>query len=51
MTDHYAALGLASDATLAGKHMSTIVSLAAGAMVANVISVVLLVIETANQRR
>lgn len=42
---------LASDATLAGKHMSTIVSLAAGAMVANVVSVVLLLIETANQRR
>ena len=34
-----------------GPQIATVVSLAFGAMVANVISVVLLVIETANQRR
>lgn len=36
---------------LSPKQMATVVSLASGAMVANVVSVVLLVIETANQRR
>jgi len=44
-------LVIAADAVLTGKHMATIVSLASGAMVANIVSVVLLVIETANQRR
>lgn len=42
---------LAPGAELAPKQMATVVSFATGAMVANVISVVLLVIETANQRR
>ncbi len=36
---------------ISGPQIATIVSLAFGAMVANVISVVLLVIETANHRR
>lgn len=44
-------LAISADSALAGKTMATIVSLAAGAMVANIVSVVLLVIETANQRR
>ncbi len=37
--------------TLSGGQMATVVSLAIGALVANVISVVLLVIEVANLRR
>jgi hypothetical protein len=42
---------LPEGAAIAGAQMATVVSLATGAMVANVVSVVLLVIETANQRR
>jgi Ca2+/H+ antiporter, TMEM165/GDT1 family len=42
---------LPAGADLPPKQMATVVSFAFGAMVANVISVVLLVIETANQRR
>ena len=42
---------IASGVEISGPQMATVVSLAFGAMVANVISVVLLVIETANQRR
>lgn len=42
---------LAPGADIGPKQMATIVSFATGAMVANVVSVVLLVIETANQRR
>ena len=47
----YATTRLPEGAAIDGAQMATVVSLAAGAMVANVISVVLLVIETANQRR
>lgn len=47
----YAMTQLPPGAELGAKQMATVVSFAFGAMVANVISVVLLVIETANQRR
>ncbi len=47
----YALTQLPSGAELRPGQMATVVSFAFGAMVANVISVVLLVIETANQRR
>lgn len=39
------------DAAITGAQMATVVSLAIGALVANVVSVVLLVIEMANLRR
>jgi hypothetical protein len=42
---------IARGVEVGGPQIATVVSLAFGAMVANVISVVLLVIETANQRR
>lgn len=41
----------AQGAELTGGQMATVVSFATGAMVANVVSVVLLIIETANLRR
>jgi hypothetical protein len=47
----YALTQLPQGAPLNPGQMATVVSFAFGAMVANVISVVLLVIETANQRR
>lgn len=42
---------IAQGAPLTGGQMATVVSFATGAMVANVVSVVLLIIETANLRR